>query len=466
MKWQIFDPAFAPERLSWGKGVLLKDRPHRKVWLFPDFVIKAFRKKFFQPDPAQKELSLGLKLEGLSPKVLAYGRKGRWRYIVTARIKGPNLREFFQKEYHFLSSREKKIFWIQFSKFLKEILARGIFQPDFHLRNVLLESSSLKFYLLDLHRTCLRVYNRKSLLEQLAYILPPFLEVLSWWEIGRAVSILAEFFPLLKERSFRQEIQKRAYSLMKRHFSKREMRLEKKKPSFLRDISPALVLKEMKIVKNSRVTKTGYFPKDNPKFWIKAYTKRFKFLGGSRLERSFWGAYKLENRGLKTIIPLDYRRERYEDFEGFIIYPYFSQARISWSPRWNNLSSAEKKVLLRKLVRFVWEMHERGVLHGDAKITNFWLQNEEIGIFDLDAVKFFKTLPPKKERLKDLATLAFSLIWFELKAKESLSREIFQFYAFLAGDLEEKDFLRFKGLVEKRLQKRLAKRPFSPKREQ
>jgi len=462
LKWHILAPTFDPKRIVWEEGTLLKDRYYRKVWLFEDFVVKGFRKKILQRDPARKEALLGMKLKGASPEVLAYGQEECWRYVVTKRIKGPDLKKFLRERYFLLSSKEKKIFWGNFVLFLEKIIKRGIFQPDFHLENILLEQGSFRFYLLDLHRAYHIIYNEKYLTRQLAYLLPPLLEVLSWWEIGRLTALLVKVFPFLKRRSFRREIKKRAYTLMRKHFSKREKVLKRDQASYPDNFpSPQVVFENTKFTKNSRVTKTGFFPPESPKFWIKAYRRQglTKFGRKGRLEKSFWGAYCLQNRGIATILPLAYWREKgfQAPWEGFIVYPYLSEVKTDWRIQWLERPLEEKETLLKKLIRFIWEMHERGILHGDTKITNFALGKDKLIIFDLDAVCFLKNLPSKGKRLKDLATLASSLIWFEPEREEIICQKIFNFYAFLAGDLCEKDYLRFKRLVGKRFRKRLAK---------
>jgi len=463
LKWKVFDPSFDPQTIAWKKGKLLKDRPHRKVWLFEDFVIKAFRRKILGGDPAWKETKLGLKLSGLSPRVLAYGSDGSWRYVVTRRLGGPDLEEFLRNRFPQLERQKKKEFLKAFSSFVKALIERGLFQPDFHLRNVLLEEGPpLKLYLIDLHRAFETTYDEKHLLRQLAYILPPLLKHLSWWDIGRLTSLLSREIPALEERRFRQKVQEKAFSYMRKHFARRERRFRKTfRSSFPETLpSPRELFGQMTLVKNSRVTKTGYFPHTCPSFWIKAYVgSGLRRWQEKRLKRAFEGAYRLQNRGILTIVPLAYWKEKslQKSLRGLIVYPYQPEARHPWGREWLNLPPAEQEKLLWQWVRFLWEIHERGVFHGDAKISNFFCQKGTWGLFDLDAVRFSKRALSRKDRLKDLATLAFSLIWLSPEKKEELSRKVFTFYAFLSCSVRERDFRTFQHLVEKRLNKRFKK---------
>ncbi len=462
MKWEIFESSFSPEKIDWEKGRLLKDRPHRQVWLFEDFVIKAFRKKLFQRDQARKEAELGLELAGFAPQVLAYGRKGSWRYVVTERIKGMDFEEFLCQRFPLLKSSQKKDLWDSFSQFLQGLIDRKIFQPDFHLQNVLVkERPSFKFYLLDLHRADRLSYDEKRLKQQFAYLLPPLLEYLSWWEIGRLTYFLSQVFPALKKRTFRKQVQTKAFALMRKHFTKREKKLKKNLPSTIsKELpSPEEIFQKMVLIKNSRVTKTGYFPPEKPKFWIKAFVGKGPWKG-KRAEKAFWGAYQLQNRGISTIIPLAYWKTKMlgGPLKGLIVYPYLPEVRRHWTKWWNNLPKTRQDAFLYRLIRFLWEMHERGISHGDAKISNFFEKDGRLGIFDLDAIKFYEKNLSKKERLKDLATLTFSLVWLlPPEEKEPLTEKAFRFYAFLTKSFQDQDLLRFRRLVEKRLTKRLAK---------
>lgn len=464
MKWEIFAPSFSPESIVWEEGRLLKDRPHRRVWLFEDFVVKAFRQKPLQRDQARKEAELGRALAGLSPDVLAYGRKGSWRYVVTRRIRGEDLGEFLRRRYSLLPSSAKKTFWVSFSRFLRGLIDRGIFQPDFHLGNVLVaEGSAFEFYLIDLHRAHRRSYDEVLLKRQLAYLLPPLRDHLSWWETGRLTHYLSKVFPALRRRSFRLAVQKEAHALMRRHFARRERRLKKEfSPGLPAELPfPEELFKQTVLVKDSRVTKTGHFPAGEPRFWVKAYVgKGFNGIWqGRRVERAFFGAYRLENRGVRTILPLAYWKARAlgGTLRGLVVYPYLPEVRCNWGAWWKGLSARERESFLCQLVRFLWEMHERGIFHGDAKISNFFVQEGELGVFDLDAVRFSKRPLSLRERLKDLATLVFSLLWLSPEEGKELIEKGFRFYAFLSGGLEERDLERFRSLVEKRRAKRLAK---------
>ena len=92
-------------------------------------------------------------------------------------------------------------------------------------------------------------------------------------------------------------------------------------------------------------------------------------------------------------------------------------------PDKDNRKLQEEFAVREKRRKTIWhtasllsQMHRKGILHGDAKITNFlWLENStkvNIHVIDLDDVKFVKELT-EKQRLSDLSNLTFSLVWFK-----------------------------------------------------
>jgi tRNA A-37 threonylcarbamoyl transferase component Bud32 len=84
---------------------------------------------------------------------------------------------------------------------------------------------------------------------------------------------------------------------------------------------------------------------------------------------------------------------------------------------------------LSVLAQLIWEMHSRGIYHGDAKITNFiWVENKgdtKISIIDLDSVRFEKKIS-EGQRVSDLKNMASSLAW--LDDSNSVAEELFDAY--------------------------------------
>lgn len=478
ISWHRFHSHFDPQIFSAQEAVLLQDKPLRKVYLIDNFVFKAFKAKPLRRDQAWKEASLGLFLEGLAPKVWAYGYSPKWRFVVTEFVQGLSLGKFLEDIFPFLSRGERQIFFRKLALFLAALIKRGVFQPDFHLENILLEPNEYKFYLLDLHRARQIEFSSKMLCSQWAYLLPPLLSKLSWWEIGRLTYAMSELFPSLRTRSLRLCVQKKAFSLMRKHFQKREKKCFSKlyRESTLRETKistqplssvfferlPASSL----WIKDSRTTKSVRI-KVGEKFYLrKAYHLRGPFhalvrmLIGSRARKAFFNALRLSLRGIRTITPLALWERRFtlKGPQGILVYPWVSEARRDWRTYWASLDEPQKIWLTERLVRFLWEMHERGVFHGDAKITNFVLfKDGRVGIIDLDNVVFQRGALSSAKRLQDLAALACSLERLEAKSTFPLVDHIFSFYSFLFPEFSSKYYPRFIRYISKLQRKRLKK---------
>ncbi len=464
MEWKVFAPDFDPEGLDLKGLTPIKDRGHRRLWRWENYLIKGFRKTLLKPDPALREVRLAQKLKGLTPQVVAYGQEKDWRYVVTRWIEGKELSKYLEN-YLALSREEKNNFLRKLAFFLTELFRKGLFQPDFHLANILIDTQR-NLWAIDFQRAWLVTYNERRLSRQLAYLLPPLRDYLSWWEIGRLTSFLAQGIPALRRKDFRLGIQKRASILWQRHFYKKgkKLRLSQKKDRgervagelVLKERLPQII-KETKIFKDSRTAKSGL----SENFFVKIYLARnflhglLRSLVGSRAWKTFWKAYQLKLRGILTPLPLLVweRKWKFKGIQAVLLYPYEPGLRIGWHERWRAFSPAERSNLLRQVVCFLWEIHEKGVFHGDAKLSNFFQKEGLLGLFDLDRTRFVKFGLPRDKRLKDLAHLAFSFILLEPEKEESLCREIFSYYAFLAPELKN-DYLRFKKLVSRRLIKR------------
>ena len=458
MRWKSFDPAFDPQGLDPFSLPPVKERKRRRLWFTEELVIKGFRKSLLRSDQALKEAKIGLKLEGLSPRVLAYGRKGVWSLVVTRRVKGKTLSAFLRETYPGLDRREKDSFLEGFSSFLASLIKRGLFQPDFHLENILITPSG-GLLVVDFHRARLvKRYDRPLLERQLAHLLPPLLEHLSWWEVGRLCAHLSRKFPLLREKQGRLKISRRAFSLMGKHFQKKSKGI---KLSF--QFENLFRLKDkVSVFKDSRSIKSGVLEASGQKFFVKIYVARnilhglFHSLTGTRAKNSFEAAHLLAVRGINTPLPLAFETRRFalSGPKAVLIYPYLEEIRRDWKTWWKDLTEEERDTFVRKTTRFLWEMHEKGIFHGDAKITNFFLRGDELGVFDLDQTRVTTGPIPVHLRLQDLAHLAFSLSL--LAEEEKILDEIFSFYRFLCPEIGEK-YPTFLRLVQKRLSKRRLK---------
>lgn len=76
----------------------------------------------------------------------------------------------------------------------------------------------------------------------------------------------------------------------------------------------------------------------------------------------------------------------------------------------------QRGVIIDAVVDLLCRMHQAGIYHGDAKISNFlWLEDSgtiSLQVIDLDGVCFERDVSDR-QRLSDLATLTTSLVWWE-----------------------------------------------------
>lgn len=142
-----------------------------------------------------------------------------------------------------------------------------------------------------------------------------------------------------------------------------------------------------------------------------------------------------------------------EPFYGGIIFPCIEKGFLKKEDLF--LDSQKEKVnyeLIKNLVLFLYNLHEKGIYLRDTKFNNFYHTSYEgFKIFDLDGTKFYKRPLSKLERLKDLSTLAMSLEWEKIKDAKTL---VLGFYRELFPEINKKDFEKFDYLVNLKRKKR------------
>ncbi len=139
-----------------------------------------------------------------------------------------------------------------------------------------------------------------------------------------------------------------------------------------------------------------------------------------------------------------------ESFYGGMIFPYLEKGFLFESSFIQSLESGQN--LLKKLLSFLYQLHERGVYLRDTKFTNFYYTKEEgFKIFDLEGISFLSSPLSTFHRLKDLAPLAMSLEWIGIPdVRESLWRIYKNFYP----RLTVKDYLLYQRLIEEKKKRR------------
>lgn len=128
---------------------------------------------------------------------------------------------------------------------------------------------------------------------------------------------------------------------------------------------------------------------------------------------------------------------RREVFYGGVLFPYIEKGFIKDTMFFKDHKKEDLNLsFIKDLLKFIFEVHQKGVVIRDTKYNNFFYDEAEgFKLFDLDGVRFLGRPLKKTERLKDLVSLAITLYRDKIVSYEL----VFNWYRELYQDLEEKD---------------------------
>ncbi len=192
-------------------------------------------------------------------------------------------------------------------------------------------------------------------------------------------------------------------------------------------------LEKSEILKDSRTTTAGLITLDGQRFFLKrTNNKGFKFtlrylFRSARAFRSAAAAVKLGNAGILTpaFVAAGEKRSGLFLRAGYLI--------TESEPRLNGLDKlicqasdpvAELEKLLPGIIRNIVKLHSAGILHGDLKLSNFYLAPQGIGMWDLDSVKYFIRMPRVKLRARELGRVISSVL-MELDTQSAVPDSFF-----------------------------------------
>ncbi|NPA95446.1 MAG: hypothetical protein GXO58_08480 [Thermodesulfobacteria bacterium] len=487
--WVIEDASFDPTSFLGDDGLeLIKERPHRKVYMARDVFLKAYRlnkiELLFKRDPAKKEFEISrlLSCRGRAAEPIAYGRFGSWALFAARRVNGPSLESFMSTEWQALLPREKKEMIEKFSLLLRDLAQLGVFQRDFHLGNIFYDRHRDDFVLIDLQRAELTPggLHEKAQCEQLRYLFPPFSRYLTPRQILTLVHFIKSWLPEIASPRSRFFIVDTAYRDIRRHNQKKFKRKvakgfksEKKGPvrlimksreheelahSILRLMGENGLTPEgvsgCKVLKDSRHTLCFEYRG----LFIKGYRSSGTLKGLSylvrtpRAIRTWYGAWRLHSLGIRTLRPIFALQggNPWAPIYGLVAFSWNEDVQRSRERALQFLTNRETRcVFIKSLALFTWDMHQKGVFHGDCKLTNFVIYEDptRLATFDLDATKFYKTLPDRC-RSRDVLVMARSLGRLVPELSHTLQREFLKEYCRLHLDYRE----RFQELHSRLLQ--------------
>ncbi len=496
--WEICDPAFDPESLWNSESMrLVKEAARRKVFCCKGYYIKAFKLghipiSLFR-DPARKEWKIATRLHigSYTAPPAAYGKSGGWSYFVASEIEGPDLESFLCDEWPGLTRTQKKRVINLFFQFIAGISEFGVFQPDFHLNNVIFDRRKERFVLIDLHRARLfdRPLNIRERFDQLSYIMPPLWDMVRKWEILEFTSLLSQKWPELKDRKQRYGIQERALKRMRRHWDKKGTRRILKKtvktrhgktvilrseqcPEHLSDLLISFVKHPEKlqspenILKNSRHTLCLKISTESTKYFLKTYRSSgnlksiFYLFKTPRVLRAWHTSRNLLLRHISTPLPLVaiHTGNPWKSIYGAMLSPWIEAGDSNTAIIKQALKHRKQgDRLIKDLAYFLWQMHEKGVFHGDCKITNFCFNPADKNrfiVFDLDSTRIRKAVKDR-DRISDITDMCASMeMW---RIREHITHDFLIHYIRLHIPWEKESTILLKNL-RKRVETRLKRK--------
>ena len=146
------------------------------------------------------------------------------------------------------------------------------------------------------------------------------------------------------------------------------------------------------------------------RFHQKSFDRRLRYF--IQPSRSFWTAVvadRMQKAGIPTpcVYAVAERRSCHLLSDSYVITEALDNALmlhtvVSRSP--NNIEYLKKASRLLKL------LHNAGIAHGDAKIANYYVQDETMGFWDLDSALIFSGPVPTKYVIRDIGRLLSSYI--------------------------------------------------------
>ncbi len=447
----------------------VKSSRHRTVIRVSDYYVKVFhhanlpgKLKLILHNMPRREWENARKLfalTGLTARPISFGKSADCTFFVSKSLQPcVSLADFFSGAGENPKVNRKRLM-ISFLHFLEKLRDAGFFQPDFHLNNILLREMAERdpmFFIVDLHRAFFATapLSFRKWAEQLTYILPcfdflPYEDLKRFWIIfTKKHPPIAPYYPYILDRSYRRM---RAHWVKKKRkidFSIRKIKSRSFQGYVAREKLPEEICKhlerepehlfrfEVHKYKDSRSAKISLIECENEKYIFKKYNRRgvihtLKYFFRTSRALSHWKkSIFFRLRGLPTPEILASLEERKHGLlrRSFILSKMEGEGANSFATHQEYLKRNFPESL-KHLALLVWEMHQRGIYHGDAKLSNFIpapeVRKYRYYVIDLDGTKFKKSVN-RYERMKDLADLASSIEFLGIVDKPS--KIIFKYY--------------------------------------
>ena len=396
-----------------------------------------------------------------TPKPIAFGRTFNLAIIVTQKIENSiTFTDFFHKNWDTINHSDKYIITDLFATFFISLLQSGLIQKDFNWGNLLFNRVSYQIFMVDLQRASWtgRKLSTHEIVVMLTKLQAAFLKVEDRYKL-RFFNRILTIYPGLK--NYGPYIRNRGYNRMRHQWLKKPKRKFYENRFKMYDISTGRVrgylqrgmscqLKaliqdqpgklfeyELKNLKKSKRSRISLILWEDKKYIVKQYYVKsrlflLKSLIGSLAHKTWVNNYLFCVRDLPTpklLAAVD--AGQHFQYQGtFLVYEYIQGVNGYLEKMKCFLEEASSRnLLIHKLAELLGHMHQRGVFHGDAKISNYiWSERSaphQFFVIDLDSVTFAKKIS-SRQRLSDLGDMISSLEW--LRRDRCIMEDFFKRY--------------------------------------
>ena len=434
----------------------VKDAPNRAVFRVGPYFVKIYnfpnaigflRKSL--ANPVLKEWLLANRLYAVcsqTPPPVALGLAPQKTVFISDSVEPcMTMSDFSHGVWQTMPYEQRREVVERFARFIMDLYQAGLFQWDFNLGNILVSQDYTRFYVVDMQRAEIRkgALNLKDMARNLSCLLPCF-EHIETRYVLRFFACIIRKFPELK--LYLHDIQDWAFARMRHQWLKKTSRKLRGQSCHIRqrdikgyclpDIPKKLLAslstepnrlfeKALRDYKDSKRGRVSLIDLNGEQYVLKRYN-----INGfwHALRRSIWTS--ISSKVWYTTLLFSARRLKTPRILGvvnmgkglsynasFAVYDYVPGAEKSKDLVRDLLSGPKRGIVLKKLATVLWQMHQRGVFHGDAKVSNFiWTEKSggtQIHVIDLDSVRF-KRRVTRRERLSDLKDMAASLVWWQI----------------------------------------------------
>ena len=437
---------------------IVKETPRRRVYSVNAYFVKIYffkrpfgiiKRRFF--DHAKKEWRLSSQIFntfGNSPEPVAYGTCPGLSIFISRSVEPCiTAKELYFNKWSYLSQKKRWLIVDLFANFIIHLYKSGILQTDYNLGNILISTDLSSFFAIDLQRAkhTDKTPTDRQIVKNLSFLLPPVNDIEKKYKL-RFFLKLAKAFPGIKP--YINDIEDSAFNKIRRqwlHKNPVKLKEKSKRSNFIitpdvrgyirNDLNARVkelivknperlfryAIKDFKNAKRSRVSLidcrgTKYVLK---KYNVKSLLFRLRRLIFPSLAWKVWKRTGLfSQRGIPTpILFASIDLGKGLSYKGtFTVYEYIDAKNDAGLFKSHILNKTERDLLLHKLADLLFQMHKRGIYHGDAKISNFlWVEKKRktrFIVIDLDGVHFMQKVN-KKQRLSDLKNMAASLVWWD-----------------------------------------------------